>query len=438
MAARFNPHPYANELKESGDYAVEGGLIYTWTGNYWSATDDEIACEQAYRWIAAYEPTHTSAENASKAVKSAKLWVPKLAKASDDIVIPCANGYVQLQNGVLSLIPPDKTFGLKHALVCEFQPNCPPAAQFDMFLQTVLPDPAVRARVQEYIGYTLMSDARYQKAQLWLGSGANGKGVLANIVQSLHGNTAAISLDALDGFRLSVLIGASLIFVDEVPKARINEQTLKSMIAGEKVQIDRKHEKPVSIHVRGKWLVLGNHLPAITDHSVGFWRRWDIVPFGVTVNEIDRDPLLADRIIREEMSGVLNWALEGLIRLQQRGAFDPVLPLPMQNILSDAKRETNSVQAWYEENDILVSDSAQSTKDSIYEHYREWCTRNGMTPMASPRFWQTIRGIVPVEEVRKRDGGNQIRFCNLLLPTAFQTSTFSQIGRKLGSSSRLM
>lgn len=423
MSARFEPHLYATTLSASDNYAVDGGLIHTWTGSHWSVTSDDIACKQAYRWIAASEPRDATAENAKKAVNSAKLWLPDVAKESADIVIPCMNGYVQVKNGKVALTSPDKSLGLKHSLICEFQPDFGPATQFEKFLEMILPDPAVRSRVQEYIGYTLTSDARYQKAQLWLGSGANGKGVLANIVQKLHENTAAIRLDALDGFSLSVLIGASLIYVDEVPKARINEQMLKSLIAGEKIQIDRKYETPLSTHIRGKWLVLGNHLPAITDHSIGFWRRWDIIPFNVTIKESERDPLLADSIIRTEMPGVLNWALAGLLRLQKRGAFEATLPLAMQNILSDAKRETNSVQAWFEENDIITSHSLQSTKDGIYEHYREWCSRNGMASMASPRFWQTIRAIVSLDEGRRREGSQQVRYCNLLLPNSRQRNS---------------
>ena len=423
MNARFEPHLYATTLSASDNYAVDGGLIHTWTGSHWSVTSDDIACKQAYRWIATSDPRDATAENAKKAVNSAKLWLPDVVKESADIVIPCMNGYAQVKNDKVELTSPDKSLGLKHSLICEFQPDFGPATQFEKFLEMILPDTAVRSRVQEYIGYTLTSDARYQKAQLWLGSGANGKGVLANIVQKLHGNTAAIRLDALDGFSLSVLLGASLIYVDEVPKARINEQILKSLIAGEKIQIDRKYETPLSTHIRGKWLVLGNHLPAITDHSIGFWRRWDIIPFNVTIKESERDPLLANSIIRTEMPGVLNWALEGLLRLQKRGAFEVTLPVAMQNILSDAKRESNSVQAWFEENDIVATHSLQSTKDEIYEHYREWCSRNGMASMASPRFWQTIRGIVSLDEVRRREGSQQVRYCNLLLPNSRQINS---------------
>ena len=309
-----------------------------------------------------------------------------------------------------------------------------PPARFDDFLQTALPDEKVRARVQEYIGYTLMSDSRYQRAQLWLGTGANGKGVLANIVQELHGNTAAVSLDDLGGFNLSVLIGASLIFVDEIPKNRIDEQILKSLIAGERIQIDRKYEKPVSIHVRGKWLVLGNHLPTVTDHSIGFWRRWDVVPFNVEIEEAKRNPLLAQNIINSEMSGVLNWALEGLLRLQQRGAFEAVLPVAMQNFLSETKRETNSVQAWFEESDVISTDTISVPKDDIYEHYRNWCGRNGIPPMGSPRFWGTARSIAPYNEGRVRKGPVQVRVCNWHVPGCtvghpMSTSSTRSIGK---------
>src|SRR5206468_684062 len=123
----------------------------------------------------------------------------------------------------------------------------------------------------------------------------------------------------------------------------VNEQLLKSLIAGGRVMGDRKDKDPLSINVRGKWVGLGNHLPTITEHSTGFWRRWDIVPFNVTIPESRRDPLLAETIIREELSGVLNWALEGLVRLQKRGGFDAVMPKAMSVMLHEAKIETNTV-----------------------------------------------------------------------------------------------
>jgi putative DNA primase/helicase len=382
MSERFEPHDYADALVRSGQYAHESGVLFQWTGLYWRAVKEEDAETDSYRWLVRHKRSHASRENARKAVHAAILWSEKLPEPTRDVVIPCSNGYVHVVDGELQLLPPDASLGLQHTLMCEYDPAAVEPSRFMQFLRMILPDEAVRARVQEYVGYTLTADARYQRAQLWLGSGANGKGVLANIVQALHGRPESVQLDALDGFRLSVLIGASLIYSDETPRGRINEQLLKSLIAGERVQVDRKYRDPVSIHVRGKWLVLGNHLPTITDHSTGFWRRWDIVPFSVTISESERDPLLSQRIISTELSGVLVWALEGLMRLQKRGAFDTMVPVAMSRLLHQAKSETNSVQAWYDDCAVSISSSQSTVKDEVYEHYRRWCDRHGLTPMA--------------------------------------------------------
>jgi len=415
MAKRFEPHAYAEELSQSGLFAHDGGVLFRWTGAHWSPIDDEVGEIQAYQWIVGNNREHASAENARKAHRAALLWSNKLPEATRDVIIPCLNGYIHASSEGLVLLPADASLGLRHVLMCEYRSDSSRPKRFMDFIETVLPDEAVRLRVQEYIGYTLTADARHQRAQLWLGGGANGKGVLANIVQALHGKPEAIQLDALEGFKLSVLIGASLIYCDEIPRGRINEQLLKSMIAGERVQVDRKYRDPISIHVRGKWLVLGNHLPTITDHSAGFWRRWDIVPFGVAIPEAKRDPLLSQRIIADELSGVLAWALEGLMRLQTRGAFDPVLPGAMAKVVHEAKSDTNSVQAWFDDCAIVIGASHEVSKEDVYDHYREWCSRNGLAAMASPRFWTRLRDIGPVEESRRRKGGAQMRVCNVQL-----------------------
>lgn len=419
MAARFDPHAYAMTLEASGDIATDGQMLFRWTGTHWQPVRDEDGERDAYKWTVKNDRDNVSPDNARKAHKAAILWASPLPAPTSAVVIPCRNGYAHVSAGSLEFQIADKTLGLQHVLACDYLPTTARAARFEQFLEAVLPDADVRARVQEYVGYTLTSDARHHRAQFWLGSGANGKGVLANVVQALHGATAAVSLDALEGFRMSVLIGASLIYVDEMPRARINEQLIKSLIAGEKVQVDRKHRDPLSIRVHGKWLVLGNHLPAVTDHSDGFWRRWDIVPFDVTIPEAERDPLLAQTIIETELSGVLNWALDGLARLQLRGAFNPVKPAAMEHVLHAAKVETNSVQAWFDDCEIAATPERDTPKDDVFAHYRSWCERNGLAAMASPRFWTRLHDLLPVEEERRRLGTRQVRMCNVLLPGTF-------------------
>jgi putative DNA primase/helicase len=404
---------------KAGGIASDGALLYHWTGTHWSPIEDEVAEKTAYHWLVKQNFDWASAENARKAFKAACLYSPELPQLTKNVVIPTENCYIHLKGNSLTRQPADQSLGLTHCLGCRYDPEGPRPEKFLRFLEQVLPDEQVRLRVQEYVGYTLLADARYQRAQFWLGEGANGKGVLANIVQALHGRIAAISLDQLAGFQLSVLIGASLVYVDEVPRKPIDEQRLKSMIAGERVAIDRKYRDPISVCVRGKWLVLGNHLPAIADHSTGFWRRWDVVPFSVTIPERARIPLLAESIIATELSGVLSWALEGLVRLQTRGGFDPVIPPAMHAMLCEAKADTNSVVAWIDDCCVELHADCNTLKDRVFEDFRRWCSVNAMREVGVVLFWKRMHEhFKALEEARTRIDGVQRRLCNISLQTA--------------------
>lgn len=413
MGEKFQPHHYADYLEQSGDYAREGGILFKWDGIRWEPQTGALAEERAYAWLVKNRKEHASDTNARAAVRASILHCPPLAPVRGDLLVPCENGYVRLDDGQLNLVKPIKEAGLRHVIKCYYDERSKGPTRFVEFLETVLPDAEVRNRVQEYAGYTLTADARYQRAQLWCGSGANGKGVLANIIQALHSSVSSVNLDDLEGFKLSALIGASLIFSDEAPKRHINQDVLKSLIAGENVLIDVKNKQPVTTRIVGKFLVLGNHIPSITDHSDGFWRRWDIVPFDVVIPERLRDADLASYIIANELSGVLSWALEGLVRLRKRGRFSPQLPLAMARRLEKAKTETSPVRAWIEEFSVKLSHDWISNKQDVYDHYSTWCKRNGIKPLASTMFGKEIGTYFDIEQSKPRVNGVQVRGINL-------------------------
>lgn len=414
-ANAFKPIGFAEMLEATGDYASSGGMLFEWAGTHWAPIPDREAERRALQWIADGEHGVVKASNATAAYKTAVLWLPELAEPTRAAVIPVRNGYLHIDGGV-SLRTHDKTLGLRHVMNCDYEPGAPMPREFGAFLERVLPDADVRSRVQEYIGYTLLPDARFQRAQLWVGSGANGKGTLANLVQALHARTAAAQLDRLDGFRLSNMIGASLIYCDEAPQRNINEQAIKSLIAGETVQIDRKHRDPVSARITAKWLVLSNQIPAVHDQTNGFWRRFDIVPFDFEIPASERDPMLANRIIAHELSGVLNWALEGLMRLLARGRFDECAPAAIQSAIRSARLETNSVRAWADDRGVELSTSVDTSKTEVYAAYAAWCKTNGMVPASSPKFWKRLPDTLgKVEEGRMTTTAGRIRTCNVRL-----------------------
>lgn len=416
MSKAFEPHAYASALAKAGTYASDGGVLHKWMDTHWAALDERDARVEAYRWLVKNASGHASDANASQALRAAALFLTPVPPLTGKTVIPVRNGYVHVENTTISLKAPERALGIRHVLNCSYDPAAD-AHEFIRFIERALPDADVRARVQEYVGYTFLSDTRFQRAQLWLGDGANGKGLLSTIVRALHHRWASVALDELDGFERSVVLGASLIFADEVPRGKIHEQTIKKMVSGDPVSINRKFQSVVSVEVTAKWIACGNHLPAVTDHSTGFWRRWDIIPFGATVPESERDPELGKRIIANELAGVLNWALEGLVRLLARGRFDPVVPQAMRKAMLDAKLETNSVIAWAEDCDIMVGGPCRTLKADVFRSYRDWCSANALQTLGSVQFWKRLRDLHRgLQEERHRKDGQQPRVVNVHMP----------------------
>lgn len=413
------------------------GLLYRWSDAHWNLVPQQEAERLAWQWLQMNCPEEATPRRAQSCVSAACLEVLSLPDTPREIiVIPTKTGYLHVdpEGKGISLRSPDPRMGVTYCLSCGYEQDAR-SPEFYRFIEEVLPDPEVRDLVQEYVGYSLLGDTRYQKAQWWIGSGANGKGTLAHIVSALHHRASSLSLDNLDGFRLVPLLDATLVYVDETPK-RIDEQRLKTLLSGDLISIDRKYRDPISFRPTAKWIVLGNDLPVITDQSDGFWRRWHIIPFPVSFPEEKQRPLLARQIIQNELSGVLNWALTGLMRLLERGHFlNP--PQAVKDAIQKGKKETNSVLAWWEDAAPAVTAEPDTPKDEIYSAYREWTLKNGMSAVSSNKFWSRARQIEPkIEEDRIQSSGNRKRVVNLSL-SGYESLTDSSSGseRNIGHNS---
>ena len=294
----------------------------------------------------------------------------------------------------------------------EFEPDAT-APIFDAFIGHLLPNEEVREFLREYAGYTLLSDVRHEIAAWLIGPGGSGKGTFAHIMQAMHRQTVAMQLDALDGFNLAGLQSASLVLVDETP-TRIDEQKIKSLISGDAIKCDIKYRDPVTLMPTAKWIVNGNALPSISDHSTGFWRRWLIFPFSVVPKQ--RIPLLAESIVDRELSGILNWCAVGLVRLLQRGRFPP-LPDEMEQATADGKQASNNVAEWIQDCGIVIDDDCSNTRRHIYSIYSTWCGESGTRAVSAKKFWDRAAVALPgLKSERSSRGGERDYRVNIPLP----------------------
>jgi len=408
---------YSQQMEHDADVATDGSLLYRWNGQIWKPVEPDEAERQAFRWLGAHPDYFVKAtpKLAASCAVAAVINARRLPSFSNTkhVVLPLKNGYLHIDtDGSIRLEQPEKRFGLYYTIGCDFD-LAAAAAEFMRFLEAVLPDADVRAWVRAYIGYTLMSDTRYQKATFWLGGGSNGKSTLGEIIAALHVKTAAMKLDKLDDFKLVPLIGASLVYVDETP-IRIDEQQLKMLISGGLVQVDRKFREPLSLRPTAKWIICGNSLPAISDHSHGFWRRIAVVNFERNFAEHEQDPLLPSRIIENELAGVLLWAISGLVEVLKAGRLPP-LPSAMQRAVENGKRETSSVLAWLDDDRIEQDAEAWTPRAEVYLDYKSWASERGFSPVNETKFWRQLRVVEPLacEEKPRKVSGKSVRGANV-------------------------
>ena len=389
---------FAEFLANDSAWAKQGGILYHWQGSHWKAMDVKAMNAFAFRWLHENSPTEATARRAEGLVNAALLLCRDLPELTKRNVVPMERRYVEIHSdGRLEVIAPDAGLGITYvvnaevaASIGDYHPDdMPETSMFSQFLETSLPSLGVRELVQEFAGYSLLNTTAFQVGQLWVGEGRNGKSVGLEIVAALHAKAVAMRLDCLTGFNLQPLVGASLAIVSEAPRSNINSETVKAVIAGDQISIDRKHRDPIDYKPTAKWLMSANYVPRTHDHSDGWWRRFQIVPWSVQIPEKEVIPDLASKIVASELGIVLDWALQGAARLLRRGRFD-ISAHELVAARNGAMEDTNPVVAWAQEVNP-VAHSVGMRKSEVYAAFREWALDNGYQPPASNEFWKRIK-----------------------------------------------
>jgi len=317
------------------------------------------------------------------------------------------NGLLNLQT--LELIPHTPNYFSLVQLPYQYDPNAP-CPGFELFLQDImLGRQGYVDLLQEFVGYLFRPDLREQKFLLCVGEGANGKGVLFDIVQSLVGveNCSQVPLMRFgERFALYSTIGKVVNLTHESSRILEDEaeNMLKSYVAGDRLTVDRKNRDPVEIKPTAKLMIATNSLPRFGDKTQAIWRRIELVPFGLVIEEKLQIKNKAE-LLKKELPGILNWALQGLKRLNEKGF---TIPDGQKELMEEYRRDADPARAFLLDH---YEDSLNGTYVScaeVYSEYKSYCETNGYKPMSESPFGKHVNRIFP-HIIRRKIGPRRNR-----------------------------
>jgi putative DNA primase/helicase len=316
-----------------------------------------------------------------------KVGIPDDLWDADPDILVCKNGALRISTRELG--PHRRSHYATSAVPYDYDPKATPAVWHYFMNNTVL---AAKAFLQEFAGYALTTNMAHELA-LWLfGPPGSGKSTFLAGLQAMLGHRSGLlGLAEIERnrFALADLPGKTLVVASEQPSSYLaSTNVLNQIISGEPLQVERKYRDPVTIVPRCKIAWAMNELPRVADANSGLFRRVKVVKFPMLPPN-ERDPEIK-RIIEGEGAGILNWALEGLERLQNRGRFE--VPADVEEATTQF-RENNDVPALFVADRCVVEAIAREKAQELYEEYKQWCEDNGHRAQSSTRLaddWQRL------------------------------------------------
>ena len=112
------------------------------------------------------------------------------------------------------------------------------------------------------------------------------------------------------------------VFADLDRRALKGTSYFKTIVSGDSIDAERKFKSTFSFTPYAKLIFSANEIPHSSDNTFAFYRRWCIIPFNNKFEGEKADVNLLHKLTTpEELSGLLNRALQGLIRLIDNNGF---------------------------------------------------------------------------------------------------------------------
>lgn len=390
------PPPGQDELRDqflsNGDYAYGLGTWRLYESGVWGPVDD-LEVRDAVSRVCEANKADTDIKvtinlvNGAMQLAQARAYLRPGTWDADPDLLVCAGGTLEISSRRHR--EHRKEDYITHGVPYEYAPDAE-APTWEWFMEDRF-DSEVADFLQEFAGYCLTTDVSHEIA-VWLqGERGGGRSTFLMGLEGMLGSKAGtLGLGQLEKsqFALADVPGKTLLTATEQPESYASASyLLNQLVSGDKIAVERKHRDTYNIYPVAKLLWAMNTLPRVPSAEDGLFRRVKVIEMPPAPKV--KDPQVKERI-KMEKAGILNWALDGLKHLTNRGHF----AVPESVAKSTAKfAENNDIPALFVKDACVRDDGLSEAAAPLYEAYRQWCRANGHIPQSATKMaseWERL------------------------------------------------
>jgi len=343
---------------------------------------------------------------------------------ADAKVIVCSNGVLDIDTRGFHLHGPQ--WLARRKISTQYFPGvqCPLFLQLLESMFSLHPDPQAAIELyREWLGAALAIPRltrEQRKALLIVGKSRSGKTELSSAARILIGEPIASPSvsEIAETFGMMNFIDVMAWVRDDAVNEgdKIDPQRFKVIVTGEPVSIRRMNQKALVTRLNIPVMLTANSLPRARDHSDAVYNRCVVLRLNKVVSEQEAVEMRArlgvsvghsigSHIMATEAPGVLNWALDGLARLLERGSFD--IPQDIEDAIREFKEGNNPVAEWARVA-LTTSGNSKVERADILCAYHGWLLEEqGEEARASGARWffPKLRDAIDVGDSRSGRSG---------------------------------
>jgi len=325
---------------------------------------------------------------------------------------------INLQNGLLNiktreLMPHTPAFlsTVRIPVTYDPQAKCP---KIEGFLADILRPEDIKI-ILEFFGYALIPDYSIPVVLILLGEGSNGKTQLLRLLGQFigQGNCVSVSLQDIENtpFAVANLEGKLLNMQGDLSSKWLSGIGMLKQLSGlDRITANRKYKDPLYFDNVSRLVFASNKPPEIEEDTLAVWRR--ILPLDLpnTFQGGEDIKNFVDTIVSpQEMSGLLNLALDSLKQLLSKGDFS------YQGDYSDRARQytvASKPARVFAEECCDAGVEHKILKEELYKAYEAFCNKNRVQLSGESQFGKDLRQVpgLNISDKKYQEKGVRVRW----------------------------